>query len=150
MSNCSMQPVLNMMRNICGPDPSHLRCGIGLGRFNPTLRIGLISVAPSEQCTAAKLVLIVIFALVFVTLSCSTRVEYDAITAVASDPGALNINTATAGQLEKLPGIGSKTAEAIISYRNENGPFRRVEHVMLIRGMSERRFNELRPYLRAD
>lgn len=94
---------------------------------------------------------LLIIALMFATaVSCSTRVEYDVTAAVASNSGAVNINIATAGQLEQLPAIGRKTAEAIISYRNENGPFRRVEHVMLIRGMSERRFIELRPFIRAE
>jgi competence ComEA-like helix-hairpin-helix protein len=139
-----------MTRNICGNDPSHLRCEIDDRRRNPTLRIGLISVAPSEHSTAAKLVLIVILALMIVASSCSSRVEYERSAAASRVDDAVNINTATADELEKLPGIGRKTAESIVSYRSENGPFRRVENVMLIRGMSERRFIELKPHLYAE
>lgn len=82
--------------------------------------------------------------------ACSTRVEYDRSSAYGSSTNSININVASADELEKLPGIGRKTADAIIAFRNENGRFRQVEHVMLIRGVSEARFLELRPYLRAD
>lgn len=81
--------------------------------------------------------------------SCSSRVEYDRPVAQAPT-SAININTATVDDLERLPHIGRKTAEAIVEFRTANGPFRRVEHLMLIRGVSETRFAELRPILRAD
>ena len=84
---------------------------------------------------------------VALSLACSTRVEYEQPRYEAS-PGAVNINTATAAELERLPHIGRATAEAIVQFRDENGPFRRLEHLMLIRGVSEKRFNELRPILR--
>jgi len=78
------------------------------------------------------------------------RVEYDRTSAFVASPNSININIASADELEELPGIGRKTADTIISFRHENGPFRRVEHLMLIRGISEERFLELRPYLRAE
>jgi len=71
-------------------------------------------------------------------------VEYEQASP-ASSPGAVNINKATVDELEKLPHIGRKTAEAIVRFREENGPFRRAENLMLIRGVSESRFQELRP-----
>ena len=64
--------------------------------------------------------------------------------------GAININTATVDELEKLPHIGRKTAEAIIQFRTENGPFRRVEHLHLVRGVSEKRFSEIRSMVRTQ
>lgn len=81
--------------------------------------------------------------------ACSTRAVYER-PAAASSPDAVNVNTATVAELERLPHIGRKTAEAIVQFRDENGPFRRLEHLMLIRGLSEKRFNELRPLLRAE
>ncbi|MBP6004380.1 MAG: helix-hairpin-helix domain-containing protein [Pyrinomonadaceae bacterium] len=83
------------------------------------------------------------------TLSCSTRVEYERTVAVEA-PGAININTATMGELERLPGVGRGTAEAIIEYRNENGPFRRTEHLMQIRGISDSRFQKMREFIKAE
>jgi competence ComEA-like helix-hairpin-helix protein len=85
--------------------------------------------------------------LVVLLSACSTRVEYPHAS-TPSSPDAIDINTATADELEKLPHIGRKTAESIVQFRSENGPFRRVEHILLIRGISESRFAELRPMLR--
>lgn len=81
--------------------------------------------------------------------ACSARVEYER-PRTASARDAVNINAATVEELEQLPHIGRQMAEQIVAFRESNGPFRRVEHLMLIRGMSERRFVELRPLLRAD
>ena len=81
--------------------------------------------------------------------SCTSRVVYERPTGAASDH-AININTATVEQLEKLPYIGRKTAESIVAYRTENGPFRRPEQLMLIRGVSETRFAELRPLIKTE
>ena len=63
---------------------------------------------------------------------------------------SININTATAAEIEKLPGIGRKTAEAIVAFRDENGPFRRPEQLLLIRGISESRFAEFRQFIRTE
>jgi competence ComEA-like helix-hairpin-helix protein len=83
------------------------------------------------------------------SVACSSRVEYEQPRVDAS-PNAININTASADELERLPNIGRKTADAIVEFRTENGPFRRPEHLMLIRGLSEKRFLELRPLLRTE
>lgn len=82
---------------------------------------------------------------------CSTRQVYQSSTNTTPiSPSAININTATADELEKLPHIGRKTAEAIIQFRNLNGSFRRPEHLMQIRGISEKRFLEMRQFLRSE
>lgn len=62
----------------------------------------------------------------------------------------LEINTAPASELEKLPGIGKGLAERIVAYREEHGPFRRVEHLMLVRGISEKKFRELQSLVRVE
>jgi len=94
-----------------------------------------------------RIVFILFASLMFA--ACSARVEYER-PAIAAQPDAININTASADDLERLPHIGRKTADAIVEFRAENGPFRRVEHLMLIRGVSEKRFLELRPLLRTE
>lgn len=91
-----------------------------------------------------QLILLITLAL---ATACSTRVVYERPRAAAS-PDAVDINIASVDELEKLPHIGRKTAEGVVEYRTTNGPFRRVENILLIRGMSESRFNELRPYIR--
>ena len=56
----------------------------------------------------------------------------------------ININTASANELETLPGIGKGLAERIIEHRERFGPFRRTEHLIIVRGISDRRFRALR------
>jgi competence ComEA-like helix-hairpin-helix protein len=57
----------------------------------------------------------------------------------------LDLNTATADQLAQLPGIGPKTAQSIVNFRKASGPFRRVEDLLAIRGISRRKLQAIRP-----
>ncbi|MCA1621638.1 MAG: helix-hairpin-helix domain-containing protein [Acidobacteria bacterium] len=59
----------------------------------------------------------------------------------------ININKATRQELERLPGIGPALAARIVEHRERYGSFRRVEHLLLVRGISERRFRQLRPHV---
>src|SRR5215210_8420766 len=67
--------------------------------------------------------------------------------APATDAPVININTASTAELEKLPGIGRGLASRIIAHRNEYGRFRRPEHVMIVRGISERRFRAMQAFI---
>ncbi len=56
----------------------------------------------------------------------------------APDPGRLiDLNQADAAELETLPGVGPATAAAIISHRETNGPFQRVEDLLSVRGIGD-------------
>jgi len=59
----------------------------------------------------------------------------------------IDLNTATIEQLEQLPGIGPSTAKAIIQFREKSGPFKRVEDLLAIHGISKARLEKLRPYI---
>lgn len=61
--------------------------------------------------------------------------------------GRININTATAEQLESLPGIGPVTARAIVEYRRQNGGFHSVEELLEVRGIGEKRLEQIRPFV---
>ena len=58
--------------------------------------------------------------------------------------GAINLNTASATDLEALPGIGAKTAARIVEYRQKNGPFKKIEELMNVRGVGEKNFLKLK------
>jgi competence protein ComEA len=59
--------------------------------------------------------------------------------------GALiDLNTATAEQLDTLPGVGPSTAAAIIAHRDENGPFTSVDQLIDVRGIGEAKLEQLR------
>ena len=55
----------------------------------------------------------------------------------------INLNNASVAELQQLPGVGKILAERIVEYRAKYGPFRRTEHLLLVRGISERKFREL-------
>ena len=62
----------------------------------------------------------------------------------------VSINEASREELERLPGIGPALAARIVEHRERYGRFRRAEHLLLVRGISERRFLRLRPYVTAE
>ena len=58
----------------------------------------------------------------------------------AAEPERININTATAAELESLPGIGPKLAARIVDYRAANGPFQSPEELMNVSGIGEKTY----------
>lgn len=63
---------------------------------------------------------------------------------------AININTASAAELEKLPDIGAKTAQEIVEYRRRFGHFAKPEHLLLVRGISDEHYRKLRNLVRVE
>lgn len=59
----------------------------------------------------------------------------------------LDINSASAAQLEQVPGIGPSIANSIVRTREKSGPYHRLEDLLAIRGISKQRLEKLRPYL---
>lgn len=64
-----------------------------------------------------------------------------------TDAPAINLNSATAAELEKLPGVGPATAARIVEYRQKNGAFKKVEDLMNVRGIGEKTFLTLKPLI---
>jgi competence protein ComEA len=62
----------------------------------------------------------------------------------------ININVASANELETLPGIGKGLAARIIEHRTEYGSFRRPEHLIMVRGISDRRFRALQDLITVE
>lgn len=59
----------------------------------------------------------------------------------------INLNSATAAELEKLPGVGPATAARIVEYRQKNGAFKKIEDLMNVRGIGEKTFLNLKPLI---
>ena len=65
----------------------------------------------------------------------------------AASAGTVNVNTATAEQLQLLPRIGPSVAQRILEYRKENGKFASLDDLMLVRGIGEATYAQLKPYV---
>jgi len=111
---------------------------------------------PPAKCPS-PLIALVIIAVILSASACATlpRSTQSAVQLSLNAPRAergllININTASRQDLEKLPGIGRGIAERIVAYREQYGPFRRAEHLMMVRGISDRKFRELRAMIDVD
>ncbi len=61
----------------------------------------------------------------------------------------INLNTATVTELMQLPRVGQKTAERILAFRKQHGGFQRTEEVMNVKGIGEKSYAKLKPFLAA-
>jgi len=74
------------------------------------------------------------------------------VTVLLSGPGVLaqakaakiNINTASAAELQELPRIGETIAQRIVDFREKNGKFKRIEDLLKVKGIGENVFNQLK------
>ena len=91
-------------------------------------------------------------AIVLVLLLAGTSIEVRAhvrtqgqTTAQPAAAPLVNLNTATAADLAKLPGIGPAVAARILEYRQKNGGFKKIEELMNVKGIGEKMFLKLKP-----
>lgn len=68
----------------------------------------------------------------------------------SAQQGVININTATADELQRLPGIGPSKAQAILATRQRMGRFARVEDVLRVRGIGRATLRRLQSMLRIE
>jgi competence protein ComEA len=86
--------------------------------------------------------------LVCVSLPGVAQVSSTSRDAKATKPATtVNLNSATAAELQALPGIGAKVAARIIDYRKEKGAFKKLEELMNVQGIGEKSFLKLRGQL---
>ena len=83
----------------------------------------------------------------FLPLCCTLLLAQAAVSKKRPPSAPLDLNTATAAQLEQVPGIGPVTAKAIVQFREKSGRFERIEDLLAIRGISARKLGQIRPYV---
>ena len=92
--------------------------------------------------------LVLVAALVFVSSPLvAQRAAKPPVSAAVASTEVVNLNSATAAQIASLPGIGLKTAELVVQYRTKNGPFKKIEEVMNVRGIGEKSFLKIKDRL---
>lgn len=74
-------------------------------------------------------------------------VIYPSAAPVTEPQFPININTATAEQLMLLNGIGEKKAQAIIEYRENNGPFEKIDDILKVSGIGDKTFQNIREFI---
>jgi competence protein ComEA len=87
------------------------------------------------------LMFVLCFSLAFGSISMVSAQQSGAETAAVAK---INLNTATAEQLESLPGIGPAMAKNILEYRNKVGKFNRIEEIINVKGIGEKMFLKLK------
>ncbi len=93
----------------------------------------------------------IVLVAVFLLTGCgSDRGPDQPVSIVIPAGDTININTASAEELQRIPNIGESTARRIVEYRERYGPFRRTEDLMQIRGISDERFRSIRHLVRAE
>jgi competence protein ComEA len=82
---------------------------------------------------------------VMIGASSELRAQAPGSATPAGRPATLvNLNTATVEQLTALPGIGARTAQLIVEHRQKNGPFKKAEDLMNVKGVGEKSFLRLK------
>ena len=108
-----------------------MRCSVSIGLLVTCLGLGGVGVdALAEQSGNGE-----------AARSTSQEVQVD---------HKVELNSADQAALESLPGVGPRTAQLIIEYREEHGRFEKVEELMNVRGIGERTFLRLRELVRVS
>jgi competence protein ComEA len=81
------------------------------------------------------------------TLALAAALAGEALAADAPAKPQVNVNTATVAQLQLLPHVGPALAARIIEFRTANGPFKAPEELMRVKGIGEKSYLYLEPYV---
>lgn len=114
-------------------------------------RIQLKSLPAPEACMrVSRVQLSILICVVLILGACTKEVRLDRAASPPCQPGQVNLNTATRDQLIALPEIGEVMANRILDYRKKSGPFAQITDVLVIHGMSEKRFRKIENLICAE
>jgi competence ComEA-like helix-hairpin-helix protein len=88
-------------------------------------------------------ILFVLFVLLFVTF-----VVNPSFAAARQEAERININTAPAEEFMRIPGIGPSLAARLVEYRRKHGRFKRPQEIIIVRGMSAKRYRQIAHLIR--
>lgn len=87
----------------------------------------------------------------FTSLFLAVALLFTAVSAFAAGEAGggkkVNINSADASQLALLPRVGPSVAQRIVEFRKENGPFKSPDDLMLVRGIGEKTYALIKPFV---
>jgi competence protein ComEA len=83
---------------------------------------------------------------ILMTLALAAVLAGEAL-AAGTAAGQINVNTATAQELQLLPRVGPSLAQRIVEFRTSNGPFKAAEELTRVKGIGEKSFALLQPYV---
>ncbi len=87
--------------------------------------------------------IILVLVLILGSTSCGKKEETQA-------QGTVNINTATAEELQQVPGVDQNLAQNIVAYRNMNGPYTSVDDLSRVQGMDSEKLGSMRDYIAVE
>jgi comEA protein len=121
-----------------GISPLDIREQEKIGSLGPK-KLKEISMTTRKMKIACVLALC--FGLVFSSMSVMAQKSNPPVTE------KVNLNSATTEQLQTIPGIGPATAKNIVEYRTKSGKFSRIEDVINVKGIGEKKFQKIKDRL---
>jgi comEA protein len=127
-----------------------LRQGGPTSHFDKGRRRGLLTIHLLEDSMRRLMFALVILVATVISPSASWAQAAkggSSAKARATTANPVNLNSASAAQLQTLPGIGASAAQRIVEYRQKNGNFKKIEELMNVKGIGEKSFLKLKPLI---
>jgi competence ComEA-like helix-hairpin-helix protein len=108
--------------------------------------MGCVEVSPQkrQRGTQKTRILFVLFVFLFVSF-----VMHPSFAATPrQEAERININTASAEEFMRIPGLGPALASRIVEYRRKHGRFKRPQEIIIVRGMSAKRYRQIAHLIR--